>query len=302
MKTVRTVIGGALLLSLCACESPSEKEDTFSFETPTWCLASLEHNEEGEFSQLLHLQYDEDGNWIQTDWDFRNNGSIDARTLREFEGGFLKAESFQRLHLEKVDWRVKYDRDSAGQILRYAEESSRGSEVFVRINSWDGDMLLRSDYDRDADGRIDDYQVFFYENGVVMGNKAYDAANPNSEAVLTDENFYEGDLLIRTTRVRKDGSLVETIFFEYDEFDRLILMKKVNDETQLTVWSFDEQGRLAESVEKRGEESFRYVYSYDCDEEASTGSVQFRAAPGRGSIAKSASSIELGAGRGFSLQ
>ncbi len=302
MKTVRTVIGGALLLSLCACETPSEKEDAFSFDTPTWCLASLERNEEGEFSQLLHLQYDEDGNWIQTDWDFSNNGSIDARTLREFEGGFLKAESFQRLRLEKVDWKVRYERDSAGQILRYAEENGLGSEIFVRTNAWDGDVLLRSDYDRDADGRTDDYQVFFYENGVAMGSKYYDASSPNSEAYQVDYNFYEGDLLIRITRGREDGRIGETIFFEYDEFDRLILMKKVNDETQLTVWSFDEQGRLAESVEKRGEESFRYVYSYDCDEEASTGSVQFRAAPGRGSIAKSASSIELGAGKGFPFQ
>ena len=305
MKTVRTAIGAALLLSLCACESPQspQKEDTFAFLTPTWCLATLERNEEGEISQIQHLQYDEDDNWVQTDWDYGNNGSIDARTLREFEGGYLKAESFQRLRSENVDRTLRYERNSAGQILRYTQENGFGTEVFVRENSWVDDQLLRSDYDWDADGGIDYYQVYSYEGGVAMGSKFYDATIPGSEAYLTIDNVYEGDRLIQTTQIWKDGVRDETNFFEYDEFDQLVFWKRVSSEPLSVVWNYDEQGRLAGLVETQEEQSFRYVYSYDCKEDASAANPQVGVAPARGRFAKSALPLaELGAGGDFALK
>lgn len=281
------VVSGSLLLGLVACDSSSQP-DPFEILNPTWCEAAMERDDEGVYSEMHYLSYDQNGNWIQTDFDYKNDGSIDTRIVREYEKDFAIVHTVDNdLEEEGYSYRITWKRDSVGHILiESTDYSGDGIDEEVRTNEWHGDRLVRSTYDRQNNGIVDEFSLYTYEGSVLLSIKIYlGSEDIGQEPYLKQYNTNDGHLVRIVSRTLSTGESARWEY-KYDSQDRPIYRQKTRGTDFTTVeWHYDTRnGRLHDertTFSSGGEVSgvLQFFYNYDCDGNASVQSLVRGAMP-----------------------
>lgn len=262
LPSMRMFLCVFLCVSLVGCQGDESVFDPFK---PTWCELALERNDDGFFSQIRYLTYNDNGDMIQMDWDYRNDGDIDLRFYQQFDEKnylirFRKEPVGAGTGLELLE---KFENDSNGRILIYSRDDGDDGVIdLVRINTWGKNGLTLSEYDDDVNGAVDYSGRYIYEGGDLIREEYFSPGNEESPYSIVDY-FYDNGLMVQmtgtsvfTNEVYLDRS------FTYDSDRRPT--GGIFDGTP-TTYTYDEEGRLVEVIEEEPTIKFRSVLRYTCE-------------------------------------
>ncbi|MBL4632514.1 MAG: hypothetical protein JKY56_01505 [Kofleriaceae bacterium] len=260
---MRSLLGIFLCVSLVGCQGD---ESTFDPFEPTWCELVLERNDEGFFSQIRYLTYNDNGDMIQMDWDYQNDGDIDLRFYQEFDKDNYLIR-FQKVPVgvgTGLEFSETFENDSKGRILIYSRDDEDDGVIdFVRTNTWGSHGLTLSEYDDDVDGTVDRSARYIYEGDRLLRRESFSPGSEESPYAILNY-LYEDGLLVSAI-----GTYVGTDDVWYEASWTYDSDRRINGTVVAgipTTYVYDEEGRLAESTRQGSALKLRSVYRYTCEE------------------------------------